>query len=253
MLHFKSQGKGRPVLLIHGFPLNQTIWASFADELSKSFQVFTIDLPGFGESPLLKAPFSIVDVAESVLGWMTEHNIEKPIVIGHSLGGYVALEMVNMKPNTFAGLVLFHSTAYADSEEKKASRNKVLEFIEKNGVLTFTSNFIPPLFADQKHNDIEFVKRIATQSGKEAVVNYTIAMRDRPDRTSVLRQFPKPILFIAGEKDPGIPVESLKQQQQLGSHIDLSIVRNVAHMGMLEDQNQTLEIVKEFANKSNRV
>src|SRR5690606_20750625 len=99
-----------------------------------------------------------------------------------SLGGYVALAMVAQQPDRFAGLGLFHSTAYADTEEKRASRSKVIEFVETNGVEAFTSNFVTPLFADKTHASIQKVREINMKASREAVIGYTKAMRDRPDQ-----------------------------------------------------------------------
>lgn len=251
-LSFTEKGTGPAVILIHGFPLNKTIWEGFADELARSFQVFTIDLPGFGESPSHHSRFSIADIANNILEWIAEKGIKRPVLIGHSLGGYIVLAMVKAQPALPAGFVLFHSTALADSEEKKESRTKVLEFIDKNGVLTFTSNFIAPLFADQKNPAIEKVRNIAIQAQQEPVKRYTEAMRDRPDQTSLLKDFHRPTLIISGDKDPGIPIESVQKQAKLSKSIDLNVLTNVAHMGMYEARDKTISLIAEFVFKSNR-
>ncbi|MBT1702689.1 alpha/beta fold hydrolase [Chryseosolibacter indicus] len=251
-LHFIERGSGHPVILIHGFPLNQQIWDNFATSLSSSFRVFTIDLPGFGNSPALNNDFSIEDVASTLLTWIKEVNIKNAVLVGHSLGGYVALAMVEQEPTLFSGLVLFHSTAFADSEEKKQNRNKSLEFIEKNGVQAFTSNFIAPLFADNTNSAIALVKDISIQASADTVTGYTKAMRDRKDRTVVLKQFPKHILIISGQKDAGITVESVEKQAQLSPRIEFHVLENVAHMGMLENEGKTLELLSQFVLKSNQ-
>jgi pimeloyl-ACP methyl ester carboxylesterase len=251
-ISFTERGSGFPIILLHGFPFNQQIWEDFATKLSSSFRVFTVDLPGFGGSENLKPGFGIEDVAGTLNEWLRELNLSNAILIGHSLGGYIALNMVQSEPDLFSGLVLFHSTAYADSEEKKQNRDKVLEFIEKNGVKAFTSNFIPPLFADQNHPAIPFIKNIGIQASAEAVTGYTKAMRNRKDTTQVLKQFPRGILIISGEKDAGIPAESVKKQSELSTSIQLHILPNVAHMGMLEDQMRTLELITQFTLRSNQ-
>jgi pimeloyl-ACP methyl ester carboxylesterase len=251
-LNFTERGSGSPVLLIHGFPLNQTIWNHFADELAKSSLVFTVDLPGFGKSPALKSPFTIEDVASEIGQWLKSQKIESTVVVGHSLGGYVALALAKQRPAMVSGLALFHSTAYADSVEKKENRNKVLDFISKNGVLAFTSNFIPPLFADQHHLSIETVRKIAVQATKEAVIDYTKAMRDRKDQSLLLKEFHKPIMIISGEKDQGISVESVQDQAKISKLIEFHILTGVAHMGMFEQPEKTIGLIKDFAQKSNR-
>jgi len=248
-LFFQDRGKGEVVILLHGFPMHQKVWDGFAEKLSKHFRVITLDLPGFGKSPILNQPFTIDQVAEQVLSWISENKIEKCVVVGHSLGGYVALAMAKRAPELFDGLILFHSTAYADNDEKKQSRNKVLEFIDNNGVVAFTSNFIAPLFVNVQHPAIEKVRAIATESTKEAVKGYTQAMRDRADRTDVLKSLHNPVLFLAGEKDAGISVESIERQAALSLHSEIQILPEVAHMGMFESEEESLEIIYSFIKK----
>lgn len=249
-LSFQELGNGPTLLLIHGFPMDSRVWDDFRKPLAKHFRVITIDLPGFGTSPLLKEGFSIPDVADSVLDWLLSKEIKSSIVIGHSLGGYVALAMAGKKPELFSGVGLFHSTAFPDSEEKKASRLKVVEFIDRNGVLAFTSNFIPPLFANQEHPAIEKVRSIATSSTQESVKGYTLAMRKRQSSLQILENLEMPLLFLAGRKDGGIPVESILEQAALCQRPDVQVLENVAHMGMFENPEEAAAIIRQFTETS---
>jgi pimeloyl-ACP methyl ester carboxylesterase len=248
-LHFREQGTGPTLILIHGFPLNQTVWDNFIQKLSLSLQVVTLDLPGFGKSPGLPEGFSLDDVGATVHSWLEEKKYHQPVIAGHSLGGYVTLALAERDRACMAGMCLFHSTALADSEEKKESRNKVLEFIEKQGVQAFTSNFIGQLYADPRHSSITKVKNIAVQSTKEAVVGYTKAMRDRKDLTGVLRTFHKPILFLGGEKDQGIPAATLHQQAVMNQGAEAVILPEVAHMGMFEAEGTCQKKIRTFVEK----
>jgi pimeloyl-ACP methyl ester carboxylesterase len=249
-LSFEESGNGQDVVLLHGFPFHQGIWNSFAEKLSHSFHVYTPDLPGFGKSAILSSPFTIDDVADALISWITTQKLNHPVLIGHSLGGYVALAAAKKNPELFSALVLFHSTGYADSAERKQSRNKVLEFIDANGVKAFTSNFIAPLFADPQHLAIPLVKSIAENSSAEAVKGYTQAMRDRSERTDVLRTFTGPILFLGGNKDQGISVESIREQAAISINAQVKILADVAHMGMLENEKESLEIIRAYVEKS---
>lgn len=245
-----KEGKGKPMLLIHGFPMNRSVWSSFSKLLSAHFEVHTVDLPGFGESASTTAPVTIDDVAHMVNDWVRTHHLQQAVLVGHSLGGYVALAMADLQPDWFTGLVLFHSTALADSEEKKQSRNKVIEFVQRNGVESFTGSFIDPLFADRKHPAIEEVRQINLQTSEEAVVNYTAAMRDRPDRTHVLKQFRKPVLFIGGDNDPGIAPGSLQAQARLAGKGRVIIMTGTGHMGMFEQPSEAARAITEFATEA---
>lgn len=249
-LYSRRRGEGRPLLFVHGFPVNQTIWDEFGERFAHSFTVITVDLPGFGNSPILQSAFSLDQVADQLIQFLGEQEISNVAVIGHSLGGYAALAMVNKRPDLFSALGLFHSTAYADSPEKKASRNKVIEFVEKNGASAFVSNFISPLFAHPDHKDVDAVRRIASKSSKEAVIGYTIAMRDRPDRTKTLKSFEKPTLFIGGERDPGIPVQTLIDQAKISQRPEIHILPDVGHMGMYERPDDAASKIMGFLGKT---
>jgi pimeloyl-ACP methyl ester carboxylesterase len=247
---FTARGEGFPLVLLHGFPFNKKIWNNFAERLSAWFKVYTPDLPGLGESPLLERSFTIEEVGDALSAWMESEKIIKPIVVGHSLGGYVALRLAETLNDRLTALVLFHSTAYADSEERKQSRNKVLEFIDKNGVQAFTSNFIIPLLADPQHPAVQVVRSIAMEASHDAVKGYTEAMRDRKDRTFVLRRFPHPVLFITGEKDQGISVSSIHEQASVCSSQETHVLSAVAHLGMFEKEDESLEILRSFILKN---
>ncbi|HTF18766.1 MAG TPA: alpha/beta hydrolase [Chryseolinea sp.] len=245
----KIRGKGRPLIFLHGFPMHQGIWDAFSDHFIASHTTVTLDLPGFGKSDPLPGTFTLDDVASEVLSFIEIHKLHNPVVIGHSLGGYVALSMIAMRPDLIGGLVLFHSTALADSAERKESRNKVIDFVNKNGAKEFTTNFIAPLFANPQHADIERIKQIAATTVKGTVVAYTQAMRERPDRVKTIRTYEKPTLFLAGAKDPGIPLASIYQQAEDCKTCEIYVMDNVAHMGMVESPASAAGRIKDFLNK----
>lgn len=247
-LAYRERGKGPVVILLHGFPFNQTLWDDYAEKLSAMFRVFTLDLPGFGNSKPLKEPFSIDDISRKVISWIQEKGLRNVVLVGHSMGGYVSLAIAEKAPEILAALVLFHSTAYPDSKEKKESRNKAMAFIAKNGATAFTSSFITPLFANPQHPDIEKVRSIAMQSTAETLTGYIRAMRNRPDRQEVLKNFPKKILFLAGEKDAGIPIDTIHRQAGLCTDASVAVLPDTGHMSMFENREQSLQILKDFVN-----
>jgi len=245
-IELTERGSGHPVVLIHGFPFNSHLWDNFSTRLEKSFRVILVDLPGFGRSEAFSEPHTVDHAASEVIQALKGLGITECSAVGHSLGGYVVLAMAEIEPLLFSKLVLFHSTALADPKEKKENRDKVIEFVNRNGAEAFTSGFINPLFADQKHVEIEQVRKIAIQAKKDTVIAYTKAMRDRPDRTAVLTQFPKPILIIVGEKDPGISVESVENQASLSSDVKVHPMKNTGHMGMFENPEESAHTIIQF-------
>jgi pimeloyl-ACP methyl ester carboxylesterase len=245
-IHFQEEGSGFPVILVHGFCETHEIWKSFSKALANEYRVISIDLPGFGQSKLLRAPFSISNVAIKIHNFLQALHISSCVAIGHSLGGYITLAMVEKQPERFRAFCLFHSTAYPDSEEKKNSRNKVIEFVTANGVAPFIESFIPPLFYDQTNPHIEEAVRIGLKTPQNTLITYVAAMRDRPDRTHVVRDFNGPVLFIAGEKDGVVSQEAIHSQSRLASNPTVYLATGVAHMGMFEDPAGTIGQTKAF-------
>ena len=249
-MYYRSPGKGKPVVLLHGFCETGQVWDSFYPELAKEHHILIPDLPGFGKSDPLPAGFRIKDVAESVFQWMHSLKIEKAAVIGHSLGGYVALELAKAHPGAISGLGLFHSTAFADTDEKKETRNKVIEFVKNNSVEVFADTFIPQLFYTNNRSrleaDVNQMVKIARATALETLVEYTRAMRDRNDCISVLKELDTPILFIAGDRDTSVPLEKSQEQVPMIKNPVFHILKDTGHMGMFESRELALKFVKEF-------
>ncbi len=242
----EQRGSGRPVVLLHGFCETRKLWYRMADKLAGSYAVFLPDLPGFGESPLPHKPFSIESIAAMIHAWLDENGLHRPVVIGHSLGGYVALAMAATQPFRMSGLGLFHSTAYADTAEKKANRDKVIDFVTRNGVAPYVETFVPGLFFQKDHPDIATMLKIGMGTRKETLIAYATAMRDRPDRTGILETFSGPMLMVAGDHDAGIPVEQTAKQVALMRTAVFRVLNNTGHMGMFESELESMKIVKEF-------
>jgi pimeloyl-ACP methyl ester carboxylesterase len=250
LLSATDQGDGPAVLLIHGFPFHRGLWNEFVPLLTPRLRVITIDLPGFGQSPMLEGSFAISQVADALLSFISDKKLQQIHIVGHSLGGYVALEMIRKEPSAFASLVLFHSTAYADSDEKKESRLKVVEFVKKNGPIPFTTGFIEPLFANSSHPAVEKVRAIAAEASAEAIIAYSLAMKDRSEQLKTLEIFKNPTMFIAGEKDPGIPIASIQKQALHCQKPQIEIFPEVGHMGMFEKAKETAGKISDFVSKS---
>ena len=245
-IFFREQGKGTPVILIHGFCETHEIWDGFDKRLSSYGRVISIDLPGFGKSPLPEGSFSIDFIAEVVLNWLKERQIKEPVLVGHSLGGYVALAMAAKDPEFCKKLVLFHSSVFADSEEKKANRDKVIDFVTKNGVEPFVQTFVPSLFYNKTHPDVERVKAISARTPPATLAGYAKAMRDRPSREEFLKKFPHATFILAGEDDDIIPLEVSKKMASLSPKSIFFALPDTGHMGMIESEQLAIEKIERF-------
>ena len=246
-IFYRKLGKGYPIVLIHGFCETHEIWDGLAKALSQKFEVFVIDLPGFGNSPALKTPFSINEVAEEVFQWIVQQKIQKPVVIGHSLGGYVALAMAKSHSEMFAGLGLIQSTAFPDSDEKKMNRNKVIEFVKTHGTDLFIDTFVPGLFFDKQHPAIPEVDKIARQTSKETLLEYVAVMRDRPSSIDFIGNTVLPLLVVGGDKDTIIPGEVTIKHGRLAPKSEVHLLKDIGHMAMFESPMETQNLIELFA------
>jgi len=135
-----------------------------------------------------------------------------------------------------------------DSEEKKENRNKVIEFVSRNGVQPFIDTFVPGLFHQKGNSHVNEVHQIASGTQSETLIAYTTAMRDRPEQLALLETFPKPILVIAGEHDASIPYEQSSAQSSLMKFPLFYGLKDAGHMGMFENEPKSIKIVKDFTN-----
>lgn len=248
MPNFTKTGQGQPLILIHGFCESKEMWREMSEALSGNHTVFAIDLPGFGDNPVPEWDISMESLAADIAGWVEKERIESPIVIGHSLGGYVTLALAELLGLGLKGIGLFHSTALPDDEEKKHTRNKVITFLEKNGIDPFLESFVPGLFAPAKavhlESRIQWLIREGKRSSTAALIAYTAAMRERKDRMEVWKNFPGKKLLISGRLDNAVKIENSRQLQPFADiYLELE---GAAHMGMFEEPEKCLEAIREF-------
>ncbi len=252
-LFFSESGRangGIPLVLLHGFCESHKVWKRFEQELGTQFHVLCPDLPGFGQSPLPAGELNMETVADDLYNWLQEQEIEKLILVGHSLGGYAGLAFLEKHANMVAGFGMFNSTAYADTEEKKRTRENVIAFVEKHGVEKYISSFVPPLFSPKKREslqkEINELIAIGCSTPKESVIAYARAMQQRKDRLQALQHFKKPILYIAGEEDTSVTLEDSKKQVLALSNYEIHVLKESGHMGMYEKPEESMEVIRNF-------
>ncbi len=250
---YNVQGKGANALVfLHGFCEDSTIWDEWKDELvAAGYKVVCADLPGFGESELAQEA-SIEYYADTVQAVVQEAiGQNRFLLIGHSMGGYTALAFAEKYPEQLAGLGLFHSHPYADSEAKKEARQKSIRFVQEQGTALYVKQLISDLFAAAWARTNSFVvNRLihkASTYAPQGIIDGLTAMMARPDRHGVLECANWPVLFIIGEEDKAIPAELSLAQTSLPATASVHILEKIGHMGMLEAPRKTRQIVREFA------
>ncbi|MEI8074079.1 MAG: alpha/beta hydrolase [Bacteroidota bacterium] len=256
---YRVIGKGIPVVLIHGFGEDSKIWDKQIDFLSSHCQLIVPDLPGSGNSELIiekdldrvtDASISIDDYAAILHAILTAENKTNCIMLGHSMGGYITLSFAENYPEKLSKFGLVHSTAWADSDEKKLNRLKGIELMDTYGAAPFLKNTIPNLFSSSfKKEHIAMVSMLIDASqlfSTAACKQYYRAMMNRPDRTSVLKGNLTPILFVIGTEDVAAPMNDLLPQIQLPTHPTVHILEGVGHMGMWEATEQLNRFLLDF-------
>lgn len=251
-MFYRTSGQGPAVVLLHGFLESSAIWKNYVRKLSGSFQVITPDLPGHGLSELISPIHSMDLMAEAVEQVVKLLAIKSYLLVGHSMGGYVALAMAERYPKKVRGLVLFHSHAMADSPEALTNRERTISLVKKDHH-GFIKNFIPGLFDPGNKNkyarEMASLKELSSATPKEGIIAALEGMKARPDRTHVLTQLRVPMLFIIGKNDSRIPMQTILPQAILPEHSELLVLDHVGHMGFIEAPAETYDAVKGFAEK----
>lgn len=248
-ISYNVSGSGPAIVFLHGFLESKAIWNDFAKALQNQFTVVCIDLPGHGESELPEGEPSIDAMAMAVNKVFEKLDLKDAVIVGHSLGGYVASAFAQRFEYRLSGLVFFHSHAAPDSAEAKENRRRTINIVQqdKGG---FIRQFIPDLF-DKKYIEnhtakIEELQEIAAQMSSDAIVYALTAMRDRPGTLQYLLVSDIPVMFIIGKQDTRMPYNQILAQSVIPAHSEILLLEDVAHMGYIEAAAKTLEIIRHF-------
>jgi pimeloyl-ACP methyl ester carboxylesterase len=249
---FSKKNAAQTIILLHGFCEDSRMWDDWLKLLPDDHNYLRIDLPGFGQSEL-HDNLTVESLADAVRAVLEGEGIQKCLLTGHSMGGYVSLAFAEKYGGMLTGLCLFHSQAHADTEEKKTARLKSVEFVERNGHILYVRQLIPKLFAyDYSKGYPSEVNRLIFHASKydpAGIIAALHAMRQRPDRQSVLENIDCPVLFFIGKKDAAVPLENSLEQTHLPNISDIQIYPNVGHMGMFEAPRKTAKAFRSFVKR----
>lgn len=280
-VYYSVIGKGAPVVLVHGFGEDGSIWNKVIENLRDQFQFVVPDLPGSGQSEnindmsiegMAEIIYEVIllevhsfaesdlhiDSAVDIAGaypiddrvYIKNSFQEGVIVIGHSMGGYITLAFAEKYGHKIKGFGLFQSTAYADSDEKRVTRNKGIEFIKQHGAAEFLRAIIPNLYYSKtKENNnylIEEHLKNVSYFTESSLIAYYQSMINRPDRTNVLKNSKVPVLFMAGKHDTTVPLNDVIEQTHMADLTYIHILESSAHIGMVEQPELSSKILKEY-------
>ena len=257
-VQYKILGRGKTVILLHGFGEDSNVWEPQVEFLQQHFRLLVPDIPGSGQSQFVANAYieTYAEIIKAIIhddiSNITDDDSGDRTVslIGHSMGGYITLAFAEKYPQYLNSFGLFHSSAFADTEEKKETRKKAIGFIQSKGGYAFLKTSISGLFT-QEYN-AAYPQRVAAliEAAKdftdEALIQYYEAMVARPDRTAILKSFKHPILFLIGEHDPAVPMQISLQQCYLPAQSHVHILKNSAHMGMWEETEKANKFLHQF-------
>ncbi|MEN8228020.1 MAG: alpha/beta hydrolase [Bacteroidota bacterium] len=236
---YSDVGEGPCILFLHGYLESGGVWEGFAELFRDRFRVLIMDLPGHGKSGTWGSIHSMEELAESLYALLEAEKIGKIFLVGHSMGGYVTMAFAEKYPESLMGYSLFHSTCFADSEEKKVNRDREISLVQCRKKRQIINVNIPKGFADDNverlKSEVDRVRNLALGNPDNGIVAILNGMRQRPDRTHVLKDPQIPVLLIGGMKDNYIPKEVFEMLVDLAPHARVLRLKESGHMGFIEE------------------
>ncbi len=238
-LAYERRGRGTPFVLLHGYPLDHSIWQPLVERMKKHSELILPDLRGFGESGAVAGEYSLADMANDVAGLLDVLNLDKVFLAGHSMGGYIALAFARAYPGRLLGLGLVASQAAADSPEARQRRYDTIEQVRMQGVGVVADSMPARLTADPQLQAA--LRNIVLRQRVEGIVAALQALAARPDSTPVLPSLDFPVVIVHGLADALIPIERAREVLASVPHGRLVEVEKAGHMPMMEASDLTAE------------
>ena len=243
MLKYDEEGTGLPVVLLHGFPLCRQMWQPQISSLAGSgYRVICPDLPGFGESPPLASPVSMTSYADALVDLLDELGIEKSVVGGMSMGGYLLLNLVERYPERLLGAMFLVTKAAGDDAAGREKRTMLAEAVRGGDRIIVPDAFAGVLFAPEtprtKPEVVAEVRQWMEATSAEGVIGGLLAMRDRDDYVVKLGDFDLPSLVVGAELDQAVPLEHSRVLAENLGHAELKVIADAGHMANMEQPEQ---------------
>jgi 3-oxoadipate enol-lactonase len=252
-LAFNDQGTGLPIVLLHAFPLNRTMWREQELALSSQFRVITIDLRGHGESDAPLWRYTLDQAADDVIGLLDHLSIQRATFVGLSMGGYILFALYRKYTHRVKALVLADTRAQADTSEGKEGRFQMAQTAYKNGPSAIADIMIPKLLSPATvQSNLELVRRVRRMiedNQISGIAGDLMAMAERSDSVPLLKQITCPTQIIVGEQDLPTPLADAKlmADQILGAR--LAVIPAAAHLSNMEQPDLFNETVRSFVSK----
>jgi len=249
-LAFNDQGTGLPIIFLHAFPLNRTMWAKQEEALSSQFRVITIDLRGHGESDAPLWHYSLDQAADDVHGLLDYLSIRQAVFVGLSMGGYILFAFYRKYAECVKGLVLADTKAQADTDEGIRARFEMAQIAYKQGARAIANIMIPKLLSpatiQTRTELVQHVRTMIEGNQVSGIAGDLMAMAERPDSISLLKRMTCPAQIIVGELDLPTPPSDAKLMADWIPDAHLTIIPGAAHLSNLERPDLFNDTVRSF-------
>lgn len=243
------QGDGPPVLFIHGFPLDRTMWRHMIAPLTGR-QRIAPDLRGLGMSDAPEDGYFVEEYADDMAALLEMLEVEQAVVCGFSMGGYVALEMVRRHRHRLQGLILINSRADADGKEAKGGRDEMIQLVQRQGSAALVDRMLPKLLAPETlwtmPDVVERVRTMIAGSSPAGVIGALSAMKQRSDSTELLQEIDFPTLVVAGREDQLVPADSSRSMAAQIPDAHFTVIAGAGHLAPMEQPIATSRVIGEF-------
>lgn len=250
-IHYSESGKGKAVLLVHGFLEDSLMWHQLIPDLEKRYRVISVDLLGHGNSDCYGYIHSMEDQADMLFSLISELRLRKVSIVGHSMGGYVALAFAELYPDNVRSLILLNSSAQPDTEDRKINRDRAIEVVKKNSnafIRMATQNLFDKEAHDLYPDKIEAFTQQALKTPLQGIIAALEGMKIRVDREALLHFSPYPKLIIASENDTIIPLNDIKNQVA-SADVTFEMIPG-GHVSTIEQSDMVTEIIVSFLKKN---
>lgn len=251
----EGSSNNRAIIFIHGFPYDHTMWRSQIDELSKHYFCVAYDIRGLGESLVGDGQYTMESFIDDLEIVINELKLDKPVICGLSMGGYISLRALERMPDKFSAAILCDTRSEADNDEGKLKRAAAIKRINTEGLALFVSDFVKNCFADEfKNNKQTELKKIIEKSSAFnpiGVKGCLLAMLSRTDTSNSLNNIRTPTLLICGEKDSLTPPSVMKEMFHKIPNAEFIEIKNAGHMTPIENPDEVNNAIKSFLSKPN--
>ena len=250
-LSYDDVGEGTlPIVFLHGFPFDKTMWKEQLDFLKTTHRVIACDIRGFGKSTDEETSLSMDLFANDLILFIDKLRLEKVIICGLSMGGYIALNAIQRFPSRFEALILSDTQCIADSYEVKAKRYKTIEEIKEYGVTNFNEGFIKNVFHEDsithKPELVEQLRTVVFSNSQHIITQGLTALAERTETCSILDKITIPTLIICGREDIITPLNESKFMNKNIKGSVLHVISNAGHVSNLEEPSKFNKLLRDF-------